>query len=215
MIRSAEAMPCLIAVAGPIGGGKTALVKGLAAGLNGAPTLHFDDYELASRKSPVELERWLAAGADFNELRAPGLLAALQALKRGESAIDPAHGAAIGPGDTIVFEMPLGREHGETAPLIDIVIWVDIPLDVALARKVGEYAAAAAADQSEDPRGFLRWLDRYLDLYTTQVRQVLQLQKRRVAASADIVLDGMQSQDALIADALSAVAEFRARRDRR
>ncbi len=207
-------MTFIIAVAAPIGGGKTALVKGLAQALNGASTLHFDDYELATQKSPEELARWLAAGADFNELRVPGLLSALQALKRGEPVSDPAGGQAILPGDYLVLEMPLGRAYAETAGLIDVVIWLDVPLDVALARKLREFTAQALADESEEPRAFLGWLDAYLDQYTGQVRAILQLQQQRVAAGADIVLDGLLPQHALIAEARQALDRIRASRDR-
>ena len=207
-------MTFIIAVAAPIGGGKTALVKGLAQALNGASTLHFDDYELATRKTPEELARWLAAGADFNELSAPGLLSALQALKRGEPVSDPAGGQAILPGDCLILEMPLGRAYAETAELIDAVIWLDIPLDVALARKLREFTAQALADESEDPCGFLRWLDAYLDQYAGQVRAILQLQQQRVAAGADIVLDGLRPPHALIAEAREALDSIRALRDR-
>ena len=207
-------MTFIVAVAAPIGGGKTALVKGLAQALNGASTLHFDDYELATQKSPEELARWLAAGADFNELRVPGLLSALQALKRGEPVSDPGGGQAILPGDYLILEMPLGRAYAETAGLIDAVIWLDIPLDVALARKLREFTAQALADESEEPRAFLGWLDAYLDQYTGQVRAILQLQRQRVAADADIVLDGLQPPHALIAEARQALAGIRALRDR-
>lgn len=207
-------MTFIIAVAAPIGGGKTALVKGLAQALNGASTLHFDHYELATRKTPEELARWLAAGADFNQLRAPGLLCALQALQRGEPVSDPAGGQMILPGDYLILEMPLGRAYAETAELIDVVIWLDIPLDVALARKLREFTAQALADDTEDPRGFLRWLDAYLDQYTEQVRAILQLQKQRVAAGADIVLDGMRPPHVLIADARQALDGIRASRGR-
>lgn len=44
----------------------------------------------------------------------------------------PATGNRIVPGDHVILEMPLGREYAETAQAIDIVIWIDTPLDVAL-----------------------------------------------------------------------------------
>jgi uridine kinase len=198
-------MTCFVAISAAIGGGKTTLVRGLAAALNGAPTLHFDHYEVATRKSSAELALWIAEGADFNQLRAPGLLDALQALKRGEPVTDPVTGERIVPGDYVILEMPLGREYAETAHLIDIVIWIDTPLDVALARKAGALTAEAAADMSSDPREFLEWLECYLAQYTDQIRSILQLQKTRVAASADVILDGLRSRETLVHDALSAI----------
>ncbi|MDK9705248.1 MAG: hypothetical protein OEL20_19155 [Sulfuritalea sp.] len=202
-------MTCIVAVAAPIGGGKTSLVQGLAQALDGASTVHFDHYELATQKSPAELARWIADGADFNEIQAPGLLTALEALKRGEAATDPVTGARIVPGDHVVLEMPLGREYAATAHLIDIVIWVEIPLDVALARNIKSLAADALADPRGDARDFLRWLEGYLGHYTGQVRTILEVQKLRVSAGADVVVDGLQAPEALVAAASAAVGKFK------
>lgn len=196
-------MTCLVAVAAPIGGGKSALVRGLAKALDGASTIHFDDYEVATQKSPAELARWIADGADFNSLRAPGFADALRALKRGESAADPAGGEPVRPGEFVVLEMPLGRAYAATAELIDILVWVDTPLDVALARNIRTMAAAAATPG--DAQDFLRWLDAYLGHYPDQLHTILQLQKIRVAAAADIVLDGLQAPENLVAEALRAI----------
>jgi uridine kinase len=202
-------MTCIVAVAGPIGAGKTTLVHALAQALDGASTVHFDHYEIATRKSPAELARWLAAGADFSELRAPGLRAALQALKRGESVVDPVTGKTIFPGKRLILEMPLGRTHAETSDLIDLVIWLDTPLDVALARKLQAFIALALAEKNEDPVEFLRWLDAYLGQYLEQVRDILKIQEHKVAASADIALNGMLGPTALLADARNALGKIR------
>lgn len=197
----------MIAVAAPIGGGKSALVQGLAAALGGAASLHFDDYELATRQSPEQLARWIAAGADFNSLRAPGFAAALHALRRGEAVADPAGAEPIRPSRFLVIEMPLGRAYAETAELIDFLVWVDTPLDLALARNLRSLTVAALAENA-DPRGFLRWLDAYLGQYLDQVRLILELQRTRVAPAADLVLDGTRTQAELIADTASRIGEF-------
>jgi uridine kinase len=201
----------VIAVAAPIGGGKSALVRGLAAALGDAASLHFDDYELATRQSPEQLARWMAAGADFNSLHAPGFADALHALGRGETIADRASGKPIRPTRFLVLEMPLGRAYAETADLIDILVWVDTPLDLALARNLRSLTAAALAEDT-DPAGFLRWLDAYLGQYMDQVRQILELQKTRVATGADLILDGTRPQEELIADAARMVGQFSRRR---
>lgn len=221
MTRSAEPQPggagsaspaspatcCVIAVAAPIGGGKSALVQGLATALGGAASLHFDDYELATRQSPEQLGRWIAAGADFNSLQAPGFAAALHALRRGETIAGRATDKPIRPTRFLVLEMPLGRAYAETAELIDFLVWVDTPLDLALARNLRSLTVAALTENA-DPQGFLRWLDAYLGQYVDQVRLILELQKTRVAPAADLVLDGTRTQAELIANAASRIGEF-------
>jgi len=205
--------PFVVAIAAPIGGGKSSLVQGLATALNNAATLHFDDYELATRQSPAELEQWLVQGADFNRLRAPGFAAAVSALRRGEVVIDAASGQPIRSGQFVVLEMPLGRAFAETTALIDFLAWVETPLDLALARNLRALTADALADQG-DPRQFLRWLDSYLGQYMDQVRLILQLQRNRVVPAADLVLDGTQPQAALIADAARIIVESRGKAGR-
>lgn len=207
---ASRATACVIAVAAPIGGGKSALVQGLAAALEGAATLHFDDYELATRQSPEQLARWIASGADFNSLSAPGFADALQALGRGETIADRASGKPIRPARFVVLEMPLGRAFAETAELIDILVWVETPLDLALARNLRSLTAAALVEDA-DPAGFLRWLDAYLGQYMAQVRLILELQRTRVAPAADLILDGTRTQAELIADAARMIGEFRGR----
>jgi uridine kinase len=207
-------MTCIVAIAAPIGGGKSSLVRGLATALNDAPTLHFDDYELATEKSPAELARWLTDGADFNSLRAPGFAEALRTLRRGGVVINPVSGESVRPCEYIVLEMPLGRTYAETADLIDFLIWVDTPFDMALARNLRGLVAETLEDQS-DPREFLHWLDAYLGHYNDQVRGILCLQKTRVAAAANLLLDGSLPQERLVADAVRAVTEFKANTETR
>lgn len=192
----------VVAVAAAIGGGKSELVKGLAAALGGIPTIHFDDFEEATRLAPDQLARWIGAGANFDEIAAPGFADALGALRKNPacSASDPSVGV-------VVAEMPLGRSYPATAGLIDFLIWVDTPLDVALARNLRSLAAAVPGGE-EDARGFLAWLDSYLEQYLAQVRVVLDLQRERVAAGADLVLDGLLPPDRLVALAAAAVRDF-------
>src|SRR5215469_5017008 len=115
-----SALAAVIAVAGPPGGGKTTLVRRLAARLN-APTLHYDDYEQITRRSPAEVEAWLDRGAPADEVPLPGFAEALARLK--------GNGARY-----IILDFLLGRAHGATAGGIDFLIWIDTPLDIALTR---------------------------------------------------------------------------------
>lgn len=202
----------MVAVAAPIGGGKSSLVQGLATALGEAASLHFDDYELATRQSPDQLACWIAAGADFNSLQAPGFADALSALGRGETITDRASGEPIRPTRFIVVEMPLGRAYAETAELIDVLVWVDTPLDLALARNLRSSTVAALAADA-DPKGFLHWLDAYLEQYMGQVRLILEVQKSRVAPAADLTLDGTRAQEELIAEASRMVGRFSGRNE--
>jgi uridine kinase len=152
------------------------------------------------------IERWMKNGAPIDELSVPGLADALSRLKRGESVTDPVSGVPIPAGQWIVLEMPLGREHAATAPFIDFLIWIDTPLDLALARKIREFVAHFPAGAGEtDARAFLSWLAGYLDNYLRVVRRMLEIQRERVPRHADVILDGRSAFDALLRQAVEAV----------
>ncbi len=181
----------VVAIAGPTGSGKTALAQSLVAQLGDACALHMDDYERMTREPIGDVQRWAERGADFDELQVPLLGEHLARLKAGEPV------GGIVPRKYIVFETQFGRAHAATGALIDSLIWIDVPLEVALARKLKAFAAEALRD--ERPRDRLAWLDAYLGNYLALVRRLLVLQAERVRPQADLVLDGSGALEPMVA----------------
>jgi uridine kinase len=187
-------MPYVIAVAAPIGGGKTAVAEAIAAQLPDAAMLSFDRYETATGQPVQNLRQWLARGADFDEFVVPPLREDLERLKRGETICDPVTKASIAAGKYIVFENPLGREAKSLAALVDFLIWVEVPQEIALARKLKELVGGFLRQRRPEQHAqSLAWLEQYLENYLAIVRDVLQIQEKRVAAQADLVVQGMRS----------------------
>jgi uridine kinase len=171
-------------VAAPPGGGKTTLVRALAARLGGAPTLHYDDYEQITRRSPAEVEAWLDRGAPAEEVPLPHFAQALAELK---------HGGAR----HVILDFLLARAHGPTAHQIDLLIWIDTPLDVALARTLRRQIGLARQAPPAGAARFIEWLAGYLDSYTRVMHRGYELQRATVRSKADIVLDGALPADRL------------------
>jgi uridine kinase len=178
-------MSYVVAVAGPTGGGKSALVQALVERLDDACALHMDDYERMTREPLERVARWAERGADFDELDVGGLVERLQALKAGAA---PRY---------IVFETQFGRAHRATGSLIDLLIWIDVPLEIALARKLRGFCAQARQGPAEAARERLAWLDGYLAGYLDLVRRLLVLQAERVRPGADVRIDGSGTLEAM------------------
>jgi uridine kinase len=192
-------MRYIVAVAAPIGAGKTSLVKAIANKLKDATTIHYDSYEKASEEPVQHLMQWIKNGANFDHFTVPNLATDLRKLKRGESVIDPLTTMEIPSHKYIIFEMPLGKEHKDTAEYIDLLIWIEIPLDIALARKVREFTGIFLAKHKQEMlRDSILWLDKYLENYLGIVRDVLQIQKKRVSVKADVVIDGQSDFETMV-----------------
>jgi hypothetical protein len=69
--------------------------------------------------------------------------------------------------------------------MVDLLVWLDVPLDVALARNV-------LAWESETPRRPRDWLVRHMHEYLALTRTVLAAQAGTVAPAADLRLDGTE-----------------------
>jgi uridine kinase len=172
----------VIAVAAPPGGGKTTLVRRLSARLRGAPSLHYDDYEQITRRSPAEIEAWLDRGAPADEVPLPNFAEAIVDLKQG-------------PARHVILDFLLARAHPPTARHIDLLIWIETPLDIALVRTLREQVGLARA--APPAAGFVDWLSGYLDSYARVMHRGYQLQRATVRPQADIILDGMLPPDQL------------------
>lgn len=188
----------VIAVAGPVGSGKSSLVREVISQLDDAATLYFDHYEDITRKAPHELVQWIQDGADFDQFIIPGLARDLEKLKGGEAVTDPTTATVIEPRKYIIFEMPFGKGHTATAPFIDLLIWIDLPLDVALARKLREHTGMLLeCPQPGKHYDGLSWLHGYLDNYLIFVHDILMIQHQQIRPAADLLLDGTDDPEQL------------------
>jgi uridine kinase len=201
-------MSWIIGISGAVGAGKTSLTTELAARLGDAAVISCDSYERISEQPPESVIAWLERGADYDELVIPRLAEDLAALKRGEAVIEPMRRTVIRPAQHILFETNFGREHRGSGQHIDVLVWIDTPLEVALARKIQEYVGVfLAKHKPEQYREDLAWLHEWLANYMRFTRKLLRLQRERVRPGAEIVLDGEQDQAALIELALREIEQ--------
>jgi uridine kinase len=218
----------VIVISAVSGGGKSTLTKALKPLLGDAITLHFDDYApvyCPSSKYPRDFRQWLAEGANLNAWQTPQLVHDLQALHSGKPVVLPAKKAVpkairqvrhllkrdvplffprneriLYPASFILLEEPFGREREALKDLIDGVILLDTPLEIALARRLLEVPEIAyfAENPDEGYQIMLAYLHSYLhesvrDMYISMLEQVRQ--------HCDLILDGTKSIDELAQEA--------------
>lgn len=191
---SASGRAAVISVAAPPGGGKTTLSRLIAAKLCDAPILHFDNYETFTERSIPEIEAWVDSGAPFAEITAPNFAEDLARLQAGGTSY-------------VVVDAPLGRAHPATAAMIDFLIFVDTPLDLALARVIKAQAAQVHRGEPAAVQGFAGWLEDYLDYYLRFTRRIYEVQRAKVMPQADLVLDGTLAPERLAELAVAAIKE--------
>jgi uridine kinase len=193
----------VIAISGFPGSGKSTLMYELSRRVSGA-CLDYDRYQRVTDRPIEEITRWLRDGADYNELVVPGLAEDLRRLKSGMQVTERGTGREVPARQYIFLETPLGREHRPTSQFIDVVLWLDVPLDVALARNIRAFTSnflnhETGSEYSND----LMWLESYLTNYIEHVREMLLLQYEKIGKTADVIVNACGRADAVLIEALS------------
>jgi uridine kinase len=164
----------VIAISALSGGGKTTLTKALLSRLPGARALHFDD--IPGRLLPMDYCEWSEAGADYSQWN----LSALEDGLRRLLSEKPAY---------ILVDYPFGGAHPAIAPYLACALWIDTPLDIALARHIlRDYLRRDPARRAiENP---MAHLEHTLDFYLARHRRAALVHEATVRPTCDFILDG-------------------------
>ena len=161
----------VIGIGAVSGGGKTRLVTELARKLGNAHAVYFDEFD-DTTEHPSDLRKWLADGGDHNAWKAPVLVEHLRVLKDCDASVPK-----DSPNRYVVFDAPLGRAHAASGQYIDLMVFLDTPLDIAMARRLLRDGFENTPESHL--RGYLEWTR---SLFLRHIEQV--------SATADLVLDG-------------------------
>jgi len=184
--------PFVIGISSVSGGGKTATARMLAELLQNAITLCFDDYD-DSNIHPENRQAWLKEGGDYNAWKTPTLTKDLQALKTGNPITSVLDGSLISPARFIIFDAPLGREHCDSGRFIDFMVFIDTPLDIAMARRV----LRDLSDKDLKADDTLKNLEENLSSYLNEGRPIYLHFENHVKQTSDLILDGCLPLDEL------------------
>lgn len=181
--------PYVISISAISGGGKTAVATALARCLPGASILHFDDYpgDLLGR----DYCQWSEAGADANEWNLSSMISDIRQAKQQDIPF-------------LIVDYPFGRAHKQVSELTDLSIWIDTPLDIALARRIlRDYCFRATNRKAlSDP---LKHLAGTTSFYLERHRETYCKHIETVQSTCDLSIQGTLSVDDIVSAILRSI----------
>ncbi|KMM38446.1 hypothetical protein [Guptibacillus hwajinpoensis] len=112
----------VISIASVSGGGKTTVTNELIKRINCSEALFFDEYDFEG--APDDLVKWVDDGPDYNQWNLELLKAELKSLLEREE-----------PPEYIILDYPFAYKNDQLKNFIDLSIYIDTPLDIAMARR--------------------------------------------------------------------------------
>jgi uridine kinase len=168
--------PFVISVSGISGSGKTTIINEIKNRLKNSATINFDDYDEKDVYLDREINAWSADKNDYNEWHVEPIAADIERLLN-ESFV------------YIFLDYPFGRENAVVGKYIDLAVFVDVPRDVALARRlIRDYTDRALTRHNIDVN--LNVVGEYLKHYLKHQIPTYQRHIETLKPFADIVLDG-------------------------
>lgn len=171
----------IIAVSGVTAGGKTTIVNELKKKIKNSKSLHFDDYNFEGEVD--DFNKWVMNGADYNVWN-------LEPLKKDIVKL-------IGDNDVqyILLDYPLAYKNDLIKPFIDCAIFIDIPLDIAMARRVLRDMQKATGDEIREDMSF------YLKYARIAYKEML----NTILPNSDYVIDGSMQLDEIVKQVMDIV----------
>ncbi|MBM7540196.1 hypothetical protein [Amphibacillus cookii] len=177
--------PFVISIAAVSGGGKTAVTTHLVKKLQNSKVLHFDNYDF---NGPDDIISWVDNGANYNEWDLTPLIRDLQKLFKENL-------------DYIIIDYPFAYKNAQISKLIDVAIFLDTPLDIALARRVTrDFMKSSLADILAEMKN-----------YISQGRRGYTEMIKIIKPNSDFIIDGTLSVDEISSTIVEIIEE---RKDR-
>ena len=171
----------VIAISAVTAGGKTTVVNELKKRFPKSCALHFDDYSFEGEVH--DFHRWVLDGADYNVWNLTPLEEDIVNIKKS------------GQYDYLLLDYPFAYFHEQIKKYIDVAIFIDTPLDVALARQILRDMGAASGDEIRNN----------LEMYLRYARIAFVQMHIDILPSSDYVIEGMKSIPDIVDEILSIV----------
>jgi uridine kinase len=179
-------MPFVISIAAVSGGGKTTIVNRLKERLLHTEALYFDHYDF---EGPDDICDWVEEGANYSDWNLTPMVHDLKLLLS-----EPRQ-----PLDYILLDYPFAYLQDEMGKWIDFAIFVDTPLDIAMARRIlRDFQADPIENVRADVQGYL-----------TYGRPAYLQMLHNVRPHSDCIVDGCLSVDEIVEILLSKIRDMK------
>ena len=159
-----EKKPFVISIAAVSGGGKTTITDQLNKELRNSKALFFDEYDL---DGPNDISKWVNNGSDYEEWNLAPLIKDLR------KSLAECH-------DFIVMDFPFAYKHSQARKFIDLAVFVDTPLDIALVRRM------TRDHKNSSSKELLIDMEQYISYGRSGYLEMLQT----IRSNSDLIIDG-------------------------
>jgi len=180
----------VVSISGPSGSGKSSLVKAVVKLLPDACSLHFDDYK-ETTKFPEDLTRWLREGCNPNDFVTPKMVEDLKTL-RNQGGVN-----------WVILEEPFGRGRSVVSGLIDFVVCIDIPPEIAFARTIKR--TASSVPDNVEVSVLIKSIIEFVDQYLSVSRDSYEIVNMNVKKDCNLIVDGTKQVEILANEIVTAV----------
>lgn len=164
----------IISIAAVTAGGKTTIVNELKSRLKNVKTLHFDDYTFEGEVD--DFYQWVQNGADYNAWNLEPLEKDIIKIKESNET------------DYLILDYPFAYKNDLIRPYIDYAIFIDTPLDIAMARRVLRDMKDATADEIRTD----------MEMYLKYARIAYVQMLKDILPSSDYVVDGSKNVEEIV-----------------
>ena len=171
----------VISIAAVTAGGKTTIVNEIKKKLPKATSLHFDDYSFNGEVK--DFYKWTLDGADYSIWDLSPLEKDIKSIKNSGSY------------EYLLLDYPFAYQHNTIKDYIDYAIFIDTPLDIAMARRIlRDYKDASAEEIRNDMEMYLKYAR---IAYIQMLKDILPL--------SDYVVDGTKELEVLVDEILRVI----------
>lgn len=155
----------IIAIAAVSAGGKTTIVNELKKQIANTKSLHFDDYSFEGEVE--DFYEWTKQGADYSVWDLNPLVDDVINIKNSDC-------------EYLLLDYPFAYCHKALREYIDCAIFIDTPLDIAMARRVLRDMKKATGDE----------IRKEMEMYLKYERIAYIQMLKDILPSSDYVIDG-------------------------